>query len=412
MVSCFDMTQSAYTLSCLDSAEDAFSFSSGVPAHTRELLRSVRESQNTTDATDGIKLALWVVAPVLAGFAGWLASHIRAHNALPLGVMREGRFLCRLMRSFGFEAQEFALNRYFALLAAYGSGDDEAMLNWLVRTRTAPLSHAGLKQAFPLYDHPASADIIDLEAARHLVATWRMMGEASPVYALAQQAASDVLRHWHKTIAQDKPRAVALMDFACAGNIQRSLQTLLRRHGDTTPLLGLNFLTTPGTRWAKETGCTLRGFLAEDGQPEWISAAYARTPELAEIFVAASLGPLTGYRADGSPKWGPSLLDATARQRSITDWQDQILVAAKLYWEAMGAALSPELCRFLWGRFLLQPLPEEISVLADWPLDAGLDLQAQRTLAPILNKGTPESWTKMDAAWPAASLLRSTVQKA
>ena len=406
------MTRSAYTVSHLEAAEDAFSFSSEVPAHARELLRSVRQSQNTADIPDSMKLALWVVAPVLAGFAGWLASNICAHDALPLGVMREGRFLCRLMRSCDLEAREFALNRHFALLAAYGSGDDEAMLNWLVRTRTAPLSHAGLKQAFPLYDRVASSDIIDIETARHLVATWRTMGQASPVYAVAQQAANDVLRHWRKTIGQDKPRAVALMDFACAGNIQRSLQTLLRRHEDTMPLLGLNFLRTPGTRWAQATGCAIHGFLAEDGQPEWISTAYARTPELAEIFVAAApLGPLSGYRADGTPKWGPSLLDTTARKMMVTEWQDQILAAAKLYWQVMGSSLSPEFCRFLWGRLLLHPLPEEVSVVGDWPLDAGLDLQARRTLAPVLNKGTPETWTKIDTAWPAGTHLRNTMQR-
>jgi hypothetical protein len=398
-----------YSEASLDGAESAFSFAAAIPAEARGLLRSVRQTLPVADAPVAVKIALWIVAPVLAGFAGWMAEHIRAHNALPLGVMREGRFLRRLMRSFGIEAREFALNRHFGLLAAYGAGDDEAMVNWLARARTTPLTHASLHKTFPLYAPLEASGNIDLPAAQTLVASWRDMGEASPVRAVAQRAARDVLRHWQNTIGGEKPSAVALLDFACAGNIQRSLQTLLRQNGDETPLLGLNFLTTQGVCWAKEKGCAIHGFLAEDGKPEWISSAYARTPELAEIFVAAApLGPLAGYDGEGAPQWNPPLLDAE-RQKQVAVWQEHILSAAHQYWQAMGSRLSPELCRGLWGRLLLNPLPEEALALADWPLDAGLDLEALRQLAPAL-AGEPESWTKMATAWPAASLLRRRME--
>jgi hypothetical protein len=393
------MVSSSRDLASLHRHECAFAEARGIPSAALVRVHEIRQSLAPT----GLDVAALVVAPVLSGFAAWLAEHIRASGAKAFGVMREGRFLCRLLYHLhGIDAREIALNRHIGLLAAYAAGDDEALVNWLVRTRIRPLGYAELA-ALSGCDAKMFPDnaTIDLAAAQKLVAQWRGQGKASPIHALAERARLGLEKHWRKIVGDREARNVALVDFACAGNVQRSLQTVLRHMKDHTPLEGLNFATTRGTIWAKQKGCAMRGFLSEDGEPAWIAEAYGRSPEVMEIFVAAPEGPLTGYTGEGDPLWGRTHLSAD-RLKRVAEWQEAILKTAKIFQEAMGPLLAPELCRCLWGRFLLAPLPHEVTDIADWPLDAGLDGYASRTLAPRLD-GEKNTWTKAQTAWPAAS---------
>ena len=404
------MTNMSYTLAALREAESGFAQDQDISKKSLDFLQDIRSKIDIAGQTDSQKIAAWIVAPVLAGFTRWMTKQIEPSMTV-LGVMREGGTLCALMRDlFGTQAIEASFNRHFCMLAAYACGDDEAMVNWLVRTRIAPLTHAELQHVFP--KHKLSSDIaqrpIDVVEAQRLVNTWREMGAASPVHEPTQSAKDKILAYWQHLTEGHKPDQVVLMDFACAGNIQRSLQTILNHQSKKTQSIGLNFVTTRGTAWAKSKGCDIRGFLAQDGEPKWIADAYARAPEVMEIFAATPLGPLIDYDDRAQPVRGDGLLNQ-AQNNIVVEWQNNIRRAAKIYNDEMGSELTPELCRIIWGRFLLSPLPGEVMALADWPLDCGLVTAATRTLAPRLDD-KPEDWSKMQTGWPAASLLRQILR--
>jgi hypothetical protein len=404
------MAQHPYPLDALYAKECDIFHKQPSPSHALDILQFARNELDVTSLSDSDKVAVWVVAPVLAGFALWLKKHLVDTNSLALGVMREGRFLCTLLDMlFDIKAHEIELNRHFCLLAAFHAGDDEALVNWLVRTRVKPLSHADLSKILPLYNPQMGSrnQTINLDEAEHIAKEWRKLGTGSPIYKLAESTYNNVLNHWQNITKRHNDKTFALIDFASAGNIQRSLQTLFQSRNSKSKLLGLNFATTQGTKWAKAKGCELHGFLAEDGAPTWIADAYARSPDIIEIFVAAPVGSLAGYDAGGQAIREPTFLKPP-EVACVQNWQSLILEAAKIYIERMGEHLTPEFCRSLWGRFLLHPLPVEAMAFATWPIDVGLDGSTSRQLAPTLS-GDPSTWSKIQTAWPAASVLRMEI---
>lgn len=356
------------------------------------------------------QIAQWVVAPVLAGFCNWIAAHAAQHpGALALGVMREGRLLAELTAPLlQTRPQTVWLNRKLSMLAAFGAGDDEAMLNWLVRTRFQPISlYQAWEELTNVLPPPHLPDMpLDLTSAQALLQDWQNDGLMEMIRQRAAELGQRLLLHWHNIVPTKATSPVLLLDFASVGNIQRSLRTLLTAQGEPDRLIGLNFLMTAGARWAKTKGCNLHGFLADDGAPAWLADAYARSPELIEIFTAAPEGSLLDYNAAGVPVIGQSFL-FTEESAALTHMQAQLPAAVAHYRKILGAALTPDLCRCLWGRLLLTPLAEEVLALGDWPLDGGLDGTQQRTVAPNLK--TPEPWTKSQTAWPAGSRLRQTL---
>lgn len=390
-------------------AETAFAAQQHLPVTHQ--LRALQQARLALPATDDAynQIAQWVVAPVLAGFCDWIAAQAKQHpDALALGVMREGRLLAELCAPLlPTKPQTVWLNRRLSMLAAFGAGDDEAMLNWLVRTRLTPISlYQAWEELTDVLPPPHLPDMpLDMTSAQALLQDWQQDGLLDMIRQRTAELGTRLLQHWHNTVAKgDAP--ILLLDFASVGNIQRSLRTLLAAAGLPDRLIGLNFLTTAGARWAKTKGCSLQGFLADDGTPAWLAEAYGRTPELIEIFTAAPEGSLLDYNATGVPVIGTSFLHAEEAV-ALTRMQAQLPVAVAHYRKILGAALSPDLCRCLWGRLLLQPMAEEALALGDWPLDGGLDGAQSRILAP--RPKTPEPWTKSAIAWPAGSRLRQTM---
>lgn len=362
-------------------------------------LREKIPAETTAD-----RMALWIAAPVLAAFMLWAKDQAKRPEALFLGVMREGRLLARLMQKlFGTEAKEIWANRHISMRAAFGAGDDEALLNWLVRTRMVPLPLRDAYRQLLGEDGPASDETLDLARAQTLMQEWAADGRLERARVRAQKLGAGLLRHWDSVVPRET-ETVFLMDFACAGNIQRSLRALLINEKRRDPQVGLNFATTAGVSWAQGRGCDIRGFLCDAGAPSWTSAAVARTPELMEIFTAAPLGSLTDYAEDGAPVVASGFLNE-AQKKWALETQDKIVEAAALYAMEGGAFLTPDLARCLWGRLLRNPFKEEAEAVGDWPLDAGLDGKAQRKLAPPLFDPELLSDKKL-TAWPVASQLR------
>ncbi len=395
-----------HALETLNSAEIVFAAEHGLPTVLLHDLHALRQRRTQNLPTVWHQLAEWVVAPVLAGFAGWMASQEKNHDdAIFFGVMREGRLLTQLMHKlYGTSVKEVWINRNLAMLAAFGCGDDEALMNWLVRTRLQPMTKAQATEQLlgRSCDDGDALTILDAGVAQKLVADWCVSGFLDEARHRAALLADRIVRHWQKICDGHASRPVILMDFASVGNIQRSLQTVFAAKNIPYRIVGMNFSMTEGSRWAEEKGCVMRGFLADRGQPTWFSAACARTPELMEIFAASPLGSLHDYTVDGEPMCGASFLTDT-QSVLITDLQQHILEAALFYQREMGA-MSADLARCLWGRLLLQPTLPEAETLANWPLDAGLDGGARRVLASRL-LAVPEPWSKMQTAWPAASRL-------
>lgn len=402
----------AYSHDLLYQAEQDFAHQQNLPLPGHQRLTELRYAAGAhCPSVPFMQIGVWLVAPVLAGLIKWLDQQTADHqNFSLLGVMREGRFLGQLMTALtGRPVHELALNRHLALQAAFGCGDQEALLNWLVRTRFEPLTRAAATHQLigNTVDDAAGDTELDLDAARQLITDW----QSQNLWPLIQQRAANLcdrlLAHWqHIMTADARPQTTyALLDFASAANIQRALYKILQARQQSARLVGLNFLTTQGCRWAQQDGCDVRGYLADTGSPGWLALAYARTPEVIEIFTASTLGPLEDYTEIGQPVWGPSFLSPD-HMTLLQQTQKQIMATAKVYYEALTYAELLALARCSWGRLLLQPLPTEAASLGDWPLDGGLDGRPRRQLAPVLT-GNSDQWTKRQTAWPAASALRT-----
>lgn len=385
--------------------EQAFAKEKGEDLTAFEALKAARESLPfgvPDDPRD--RIAFWIVAPCLAGFALWIKEQRdRYPQATTLGVMREGRFLANLVTTlFHAPTQELWLNRDMALRMAFACGDDEALLNWLVRTRLHALSEQdALKVLLPDQSEPSGGTVpMDEPAAITAMARWQADGRLAQARMAASAMKQRFLRHWDRLVGE-KDEAVLLLDFACAGNIQRSLHTVLLAENRGDPTLGLNFITTQGVRWAREAGATLSGYLADGGQPAWFSSLYARTPEFIELFVAAPVGALQDYDEDGQPVLAPPVL--TEEQKNwLVGLQPGLMEAIRFYIEKMPNPIPASLGRIIWGRLLDRPTLAEAAAFADWQLDAGMEGRPARRLAP------PQSdeailVRKDRVAWPAAS---------
>lgn len=397
------MTYSDYTPDLLFAKEQVFAQSKKIEMDTLTRIRQLR-AQSADLQTVWHKIAVWIVAPVLASYARWIINHTPGQF---LGVMREGRFLARLVEKMGHQPlQEVWLNRDLSLRAAFGCGDDNALINWLTRTRLQPITKA---EAYKVLLHTSYKDIdattlINLTVAEELIKQWKQNGLLDQARQQSAFLAERLLRHWRSVTLNEKD-ALFLLDFASAGNIQRSLQTILASNNSSTNITGLNFAMTAGSHWAEKAGCKMHGFLSKLGQPAWFAEAIGRTPELMEIFASSPDGPLKDYTDNGTPILGTHFLSGP-QINLIQDLQKLIIDTATMYDRAMGDQLTSDVSRCLWGRFLLQPVAAEAFTLADWPMDAGIDGCKQRILAAPL-EGNPEEWTKMQSAWPAASLLVS-----
>jgi len=395
-------------LDLLRASEEALAIEKGEDLNRHDALNKARETLPVS-AHDShrTRIALWIVAPCLAGFALWANKQIqRRPDAHLLGVMREGRMLAALMSQIcGLAAQEIWINRDLALRMAFGVGDEEALLNWLFRTRLHPISE---REALLQLSGIVSGDdrpIGDETSARALISKWKETDQLAPMRLKAGQLKTRFFRHWDHVLAHDN-RPVFLVDFACAGNIQRSLRAvfLSEKRQDTT--IGLNYMTTAGVQWAKKEGTVLHGFLAEAGAPIWFSQAYARTPELIEVFASAPLGALQDYDAKGTPLFAPSIL--TPKQAKwLAQIQPRIISAASHFATLMEGDIPAALCRSLWGRLLLRPTLSEATALGDWQLDAGMTGQPARLLAPACNDSSL-LMQKREIAWPTASQIQKT----
>jgi len=394
----------------LAAAEKAFTQDKGIDAQILRGLTSVREQLHHGIGLDDTRTqtALWVAAPCLAAFAQWIYQQSTQYeNPCFVGVMREGRILCQLMQTLlGQPAHELWVNRDVALRAAFAAGDEEALLNWMTRARLHPLSQG--QALFSLTgetDSSAQAmHLLDVPHALNLIETWRGNGMLAKAKENAEQLSARLQQHWSDTTRG--ARTALMMDFACAGNIQRSLRTVFLAEGQNDPTIGLNFMTTQGVRWAKEKGCSIHGFIAEAGAPAWVAEPYTRTPELIEVFAAAPVGALKGYDEAARPVLAPDVLPPNQKEWLETI-QPRLVIAAHLYAQKMGPSLSRELVRCVWGRLLSNPLPEEAEALGNWQLDQGIDGKSGRVLAPIgFTEKELDNAPRPVVAWPAAAQLR------
>lgn len=388
-------------------AERNFASARGIDPAQLNIINDVRRQLAGQCQASLHKVAAFIVAPVLYGFTQWIATELsNIDDPLPLGVMREGQFICRMLRSlYGIQSEEIWLNRDSSMRAAFACGDDEALINWLSRTRLMPLTCAEAYRN--LLGRPCPEEIaqkrIDTETAYSLLATWKSDGSETIIKARANEIKSNLLKSWSKA-TKNHSDPVVLMDFAAAGNIQRSLLSILKSSNINTSIIGLNFATTKGTVWAKNAGCNIKGYISEDGLPDWMANAYARTPEIIEIFSASPLGALIGYADDGEPMLGQCLI-SSQQTVLVNEAQELIIKSAHTYNDALCGNLSRETAQLIWGRLLLDPLGTEADALADWPLDAGIDGTNARVMAPDI-PGNPEEWTKIQSAWPAGSAIR------
>lgn len=352
------------------------------------------------------RLGLAVVGPVMAAYARWLADHARRHDEPLYCLMREGRPIARLVAAVSVPglAHELWLNRAVTMRAAIADADDhEALLNLLVRSRRQPPNWARAAAELGLAPPRLGGELILQGAVLTAFLAW--LGERRQAGRLRHRAGRRrrlLLAHLRAAGALERPRLL-LADLGYAGNIQNALLRIFRHEGLGTEVCGLYLVATKGTAWIKALGGQVRGFLVEDGAPDWFARLFARAPEALESCLAQPVSTLRGFDRHGIPRHGPSPLPVGQLAQAAA-----VQAAAQRYAEGwrLGAdgpdPAEAEAARASLARLLALPTAEAVALMGGWRCDD--DLGGLRSM-PLAGAGDcPDPWglDRRRMPWPAA----------
>ncbi|MBI1272470.1 MAG: hypothetical protein GC131_00065 [Alphaproteobacteria bacterium] len=354
-----------------------------------------------------------IAGPLLGGYAAWV---LAKSGGAPLhGIMREGRFLARLVNSLAGEvrAQEVWLSRLTAMLAVIdGSNFDDTLRNFLLRGRIYPpaLQDAWqqLTGAPPPADAPVAPETAIGPGTIDALVAWASQGtQRQAVLDRSMSVRRGMLAH----LAQagiDGTEPIALLDLGFAASIQRCLQQILQQETS-----GFYLFTSPGIRFAEAEGAAVHGFLSHGGEPRLPAAVAARTPELLELCCGVGEGSAVGYLTSGKVIHEPARLPA-AQIEQIRRVQEGAAAFVVRNRDALRAgtdeSAAPALRAILMGA-LLRPTPQEARNLGPWVFDVNFGSNAAaRELAGIAdaapqNAAGYAATTRAQCLWPAAAAV-------
>lgn len=363
------------------------------------------------------------LGPILASYAAWVDHHWSEQYGMLAGVMRDGGFLARAVAVAVPRLAPFIstvwLGRRQCLLAAIASADDhEAIRTLLVRARGTPATAAEAAIDFGLAEDPLPSGfqptwpLNEVRLARFLDWLAEHPARRQKMEAQCREARRGIIRHLQQT-GVPIGGTLGLLDVGYAANSQRALALMLDEAGMPIALRGFYLATTPGAVWATRQHSTVMGFLVRFGSPDWLTGPLVRSREVLESLLVAPMGPLEGYYADGTPRYGPSLLPinqlneiARIQQGALTFLEQWATKTARRPFGPVVNGLCNH-ARLTILRLLTLPTFDEAAALGNWLYEDALSLHDRRpTLVGIPDIGeTPEialSLGRDRTLWPAA----------
>ncbi|NKB45439.1 MAG: hypothetical protein GKS03_14300 [Alphaproteobacteria bacterium] len=373
------------------------------------------------------------LAPLFAAYASWVVGTVASQKGSGvLGIMREGRFLARLVshvsQALGQEVNpgEVWLSRRAVVRAALWP-DDLSMLAQAVSYCPGPtsddvLAQLGLSRA-DLAGVFKDPNLFDIHATGGMEAFLTGVSRSEDLQNKLTQFSANrrqkLLLYLEGALSTKKGIPTFLLDLGYAGTIQTVLQKILEREGVGHSLVGLYVAVNTKGRDNALAGTDLRALIDRDGYDSGLTRLLERTPDILEHACMCPEGSLDDIGEDGQPDLLPSQRPAS-QIAQMEAMQEGILAGAGSILELLGQGCvkttafvdhASEIVK----QSMLYPTPAEVATVGSWLHEANFDLSDQRALADLrvdpahLEFGGAAAWSSLarhEAYWPQAALAK------
>lgn len=372
------------------------------------------------------------LAPLFAAYAKWVVDTAAAEGATVLGLMREGRFLTRLVTSVadhtdvGINSGELWLSRRAVVRAALWP-DDFSLLPQAISYCPGPstddvLEQLGLCRAdlVGVFKDPAAVDLHATGGVQALLTAISRTDELQQkVAARSAQLRKNLLNYIDQQGGFTGESVVALLDLGYAGTIQTVLQKILDYEGRPVRLTGLYVAVNDKGKERVLTGVDLRALVNDEGYQTGLVSLLERTPDILEHACMCPEGSLDSFDDKGDPILLPSQRAASqitqmeALQAGIIAGVESIVITLGKDVLTEGGFLQHAANIVKQG--MLHPTPEDVQTVGAWLHEANFDLADQRALSDLridpmrLEYGGALTWSSLErheAYWPQAALAR------
>lgn len=375
------------------------------------------------------------LAPLFAGYANWVVDTAKAHNATVLGLMREGRFLARLVSEVAgrqgadVRTGELWLSRRAVVRAALWP-DDLSLLPQAISYCPGPstddiLEQLGLARTdlAGVFKDPA---LVDLHAhggvQALLTAISRVPELQEKITDHSARLRKNLLAYLDQQDAFQGDQPILLLDLGYAGTIQTVLQKILDYEGRPVRLAGLYVAVNSQGRERVLSGVDLRALVKDDGYDTGLVSLLERTPDILEHACMCPEGSLDSFDNAGQPVLLPSQRPAS-QIAQMEAMQDGIVTGITSIMDTLGqgAVATPAFLQHaasIVKQAMLHPTADEVNTIGAWLHEANFDLSDQRALADLrvdparLEYSGALMWSALErheAYWPQAALAMAPV---
>jgi len=371
------------------------------------------------------------LAPVFAAFARWIVSSCRDIGVTRVyGMMREGRFLNRIIREMAatlgvpLETEELWVSRRAVIRAALSTKTPTLLPEFTMltpgRTTEELLGAMGLTVA----DLAAEGvHDFDIRADKALATLCRIIGRSDAMLPKVLDGAATQRRNLMTGLGRvldlKSPGPAVVVDLGYTATIQATLQPILAREGSPLRLTGLylalNDRATPNVR----AGADLRAYLNQEGFAGTMGAMLSRMPFVLEHACMCREGSLAEYDSEGKPVLLPNQREEPQLQQ-MEAMQDGILAGLSIINNLLGSLnQTPADDPVLKGHVAaiisashLNPTIQEAVTIGAWKHEAKVDFTGSYKLTDLSFDGpTMEygGWSKLQdmnldqVYWPAAA---------
>lgn len=257
-----------------------------------------------------------VLAPLFAAYAHWVDKTLSASDDMAVfGMMREGRFLARLVSQVSSRVapKELWLSRRAVVRASLWA-NDLSSLPQVVTYCHGPatddiLSQLGLTRddLKGVFKDPALFDFHGADGVQaFLQGVAASPGLQAKLVDHSTRLRANLLKYLDTVVDLAATKNVALLDLGYAGTIQSVLQTILKREGRTVELTGLYVAVNEVGRDRVLAGVDLRALVDRDGFSGSLVRMLERTSDILEHACMCPEGSLESFDDSGAPVLLPS----------------------------------------------------------------------------------------------------------
>lgn len=373
------------------------------------------------------------LAPLFAAYGRWVLDTLRQEDAeVSFGIMREGRFLNKVIASVGaslgqkVESVDLWLSRRAVVRAALWD-DDFSLLPDSISLCPGPktndiLSQLGIARS-DLAETAIDAEGFDLHEQGGVDALLEAVSRSpvlqSRIAAESRRQRRNLLKYLSREVDLGNLRKLFVLDIGYAGTIQTVLLKIFRRERVDTDLTGLYVAINEPGRENVRAGTDMRALFFSNGFSSEVVEVLERTPDVLEHACMCVEGSLNQFTDEGQPELLSSQRDGKQIQQ-MEAMQSGIIAGVEAITSLFGertlvASEFIEHAGEIVRQALLRPTVEEAETIGRWVHEANFDLSDKRMFSDLrMDKATFEFGNANDflgiqrheSYWPAAALMR------